>query len=55
MAIREYLQYVKNNKDDSPLYCFDRRFAREEASKAMLDDFEVPKLFTEDLFDLLVR
>jgi hypothetical protein len=37
--IADYMQYVHNNVDDSPLYCFDKNFYKFEETKEILNDF----------------
>jgi len=46
-----YLAYSDALRDDQPLYLFDRDFF--DKVPGMLDDFDVPQYFAEDLFSLL--
>lgn len=43
---------MEEQKDDCPLYVFDH-FGDHEKKKALLQDFEVPKFFRDDLFKLV--
>lgn len=52
MKMKYFLQYTVRNQDDSPLYIFDSNFYGNKDTKDMMDDFSVPKYFTEDLFKL---
>ena len=55
IKMRHYRRYVQNEAkvDDSPLYVFDSAFG--ERAPAMLEDYEVPPYFREDLFQLVGR
>jgi len=41
------------NNDDSPLYLFESSIESHRDLKDLLNDYEVPKYFTEDFFDLV--
>ncbi len=41
------------NKDDSPLYIFDSSFDEDGVGQRMLNAFEVPFYFRDDLFSLV--
>ena len=43
---------VTADGDDSPLYVFDGGFGDKDGSKPLLDDYDVPAYFREDLFGL---
>lgn len=45
-----YLQYMKNNSDDSPLYLFDKNVIRKTDLR---EEYDVPKPFQEDFFNVL--
>jgi histone arginine demethylase JMJD6 len=51
--MKHFQKYLKNNKDDSPLYIFDSRFENDSVSKSLLEDYKVPSYFKEDLFSLV--
>jgi hypothetical protein len=51
MRLHEYFDYAHTNNDDQPLYCFDPTFAR--SAPELLEAYEVPAYFRDDLFSLL--
>merc|ERR1719401_1772120 len=53
MKLRHFLQYLAHNRDDSPLYIFDSTFDEDKHAKRILDDYEVPTYFDEDLLGLV--
>lgn len=53
-TLHDYVSYMDNNQDESPLYLFDRAFA--EKMKLQIGDdgaYQPPACFAEDLFTLL--
>ncbi|KAK9830262.1 hypothetical protein WJX72_010661 [[Myrmecia] bisecta] len=48
MTLRDYMAYAVAQQDEEPLYVFDKGFG--EAAPVMLQAYEVPKVFPEDLF-----
>jgi hypothetical protein len=50
-----YMEYMSSNRDESPLYLFDKEFATKPTANGILlqDDYSIPQTFTEDLFTLL--
>ncbi len=52
-SLEMYLDYMKNNQDESPLYLFDRSFVHTmniAVGKDMTGEYWVPDCFGEDLF-----
>lgn len=56
LRLEHFLRYCcyphHAGSDDSPLYIFDGTFADRSGSAAMAQQYAVPKLFREDLFQL---
>ncbi|KAK6013391.1 hypothetical protein OSTOST_21295, partial [Ostertagia ostertagi] len=50
MKFKYYAEYMRKNKDDSPLYIFDGKFGRRHATMDMVNDYEVPPYFRGNLF-----
>eukprot|EP00457_Paulinella_chromatophora_P006904 gb/GEZN01006924.1/.p1 GENE.gb/GEZN01006924.1/~~gb/GEZN01006924.1/.p1 ORF type:complete len:488 (-),score=84.98 gb/GEZN01006924.1/:118-1581(-) len=53
VRLKHFLQYMAENKDDSPLYLFDSSFDDYKDTRILLDEYEVPKYFRDDLFSLI--
>ncbi|KAK6277496.1 F-box domain - like 10 [Theobroma cacao] len=53
MKFKDYVSYMKVQHDEDPLYIFDDKFG--EAAPGLLKDYNVPKIFQEDFFDVLER
>lgn len=52
--LRDYVEYMNNNQDESPLYLFDRSFVQKmNLSIGQAGAYQVPQCFAEDLFTLL--
>lgn len=51
MSMRDFLIYMRENKDYKPLYVFDSSFQRR--APELLQDFGIPEYFWEDLFAAL--
>lgn len=53
VKLKHFLKYLKDNRDDSPLYIFDSSFDEDKDAKRLLTDYRVPTYFSEDLFHLV--
>lgn len=53
IKLRHFLEYVKYNRDDSPLYIFDSRFDDDRLANRILEEYRVPSYFSDDLFGLV--
>ena len=53
MKLSYFLEYLKYNRDDSPLYIFDATFDEDRYAKRILEDYTVPEYFDEDLLGLV--
>ncbi|KAJ1558393.1 hypothetical protein HK096_001405 [Nowakowskiella sp. JEL0078] len=51
MDFRDYVDYMKNQRDEAPLYIFDGNFG--EKCPELLNDYFVPSIFEEDYFSVL--
>ena len=52
-----YIRYMLSNRDESPLYLFDKDFATKTTANGtpLEEDYSIPETFREDLFTLLGR
>lgn len=53
IRMKYLLQYLHNNVDDSPLYCFDSGYDGNSNTKSILNDYKPPSYFPFDLFSLV--
>ena len=53
VTLREYIEYMLYNRDDSPLYMFESSLEDHPIAKAMIHDYKVPKFFNTDYFKLV--
>jgi len=51
MKLRHFVHYMRYNEDEDPIYLFDANFGDREPQ--LLEEYEVPKYFKEDFFELL--
>eukprot|EP00434_Breviolum_minutum_P030766 symbB.v1.2.027209.t2/scaffold2775.1/size70737/1 len=55
LRMNDFIKYLKSQDDDSPLYLFDHCFGEYPSTRALLDQYDVPKIFGEDLLASLGR
>ena len=59
VKLKHFLRYQNSSEpggallDDSPLYIFDSHFDDDRVNKKLLDEYQVPHLFNEDLFQFV--
>eukprot|EP00927_Polykrikos_kofoidii_P086637 TRINITY_DN9768_c0_g1_i2.p1 TRINITY_DN9768_c0_g1~~TRINITY_DN9768_c0_g1_i2.p1 ORF type:complete len:510 (+),score=87.66 TRINITY_DN9768_c0_g1_i2:56-1531(+) len=53
MKFKYFVDYMKHQKDDSPLYLFETKCEGDAQARRILDDFTPPDLFPHDLFNLV--
>jgi histone arginine demethylase JMJD6 len=53
VTLSEFVDYMENNRDDSPLYLFESSLEDHEVAKKMMKDYNPPKFFQQNFFTLL--
>ncbi len=53
LRLRNYIHYVSENKDDSPVYLFESQLAMDDNIKPILSSYSRPVWFQNDFFDLV--
>ena len=48
ISLKEYLEYSLYNRDDNPLYVFEKNLDEHPTASEMLKDYEPPKFFRQD-------
>ena len=50
LTLKEFVEYLVYNRDDSPLYVFEMGVEAHPEAKDLMNDYKVPKFFEENIF-----
>lgn len=53
VKLKYFLRYMRNQRDDSPLYVFDSMYNDHKTPSQLLEEYSVPPYFREDLLSLV--
>lgn len=53
LPLKTFFEYLKKNRDDSPLYLFEKDIGDKKQFRPILKNYRVPRCFREDLFSLM--
>jgi histone arginine demethylase JMJD6 len=53
VTLRQYVEYLLYNRDDSPLYLFESSLEDHPQAKHMMQDYTPPKFFQQNYFTVV--